>query len=251
MMTGEARKPPVNRGPSEHIFGKLFYLLRRFLDLQASSVASDVAPWLSTRSGLLLEVGCGEQPYRSFLTDKCSYVGLDWASANPDFSIAPHPDVVYYVGSTFPFDEQSFDAIFHTEVLEHVRDYRTFLTECRRVLKPGGEMMFTVPFQARFHYIPYDYWRFTKSGLESILAETGFSGIHISPRGTDVVVAAYKFVSVFYRLAYGGPLGKVTFIAFSWLVILSLCLAHVCMALMLGSSDDCLGYSVIATRPRS
>jgi hypothetical protein len=111
--------------------------------------------------------------------------------------------------------------------------------------------MFTVPFQARFHFIPVDFWRFTKSGLELILAEAEFSDIRVQPRGSDLVVACYKVVSVLYRSAYGGILGKTVFVVFSWLTVLLLCLAHLCMALKLGSPDDCLGYSVFASRPRS
>ena len=42
--------------------------------------------------------------------------------------------------------------------------------------RPGGELMFTVLFQARFHFIPVDFWRFT-SGLELILAEAEFSDV--------------------------------------------------------------------------
>lgn len=250
MIGGEARRPPVHRGPAEGILGKVTHSLRRFVDLQVASVARDVAPWLRSRSGSVLEVGCGDQPYRYLLPGSCKYTCLDWKDAANAFAMTSVPDVIYYSGDAFPFADQSFDALFHTEVLEHVLDYRKFLCECQRVLKPGGEMFFTVPFQARFHFIPYDYWRFTKSGLLSILNEAGFDPLRVSSRGTDWVVAAYKDISVFYRLAYGGIAGKITFAAFSWLVVLLLCAAHACMFFELGSSDDCLGYSVVAGRPR-
>lgn len=245
----ESRKPPANRGPSRGLFGRLAFALHRFLDLQVASVIAEAAPWLRARSGSVLEVGCGDQPYRSFLPRQCAYTGLDWARADSEFSMQHAPDVVYYSGTRFPFGDDRFDSLFHTEVLEHVPDYRIFLSECRRVMKPGGEMMFSVPFQARFHFIPHDYWRFTKSGLEIILVEAGFEDIRVSARGTDVVVAAYKVVSVFYRVAHGGFWGKAVFVAFSWLVAFLLCFAHAAMAFGLGSSDDCLGYSVVVCRP--
>ena len=250
-MLNEARKPLPNRGPSDGLIGGLQFSFRRFLDLQVSSVVADLAPWLKERSGSLLEVGCGNQPYRHMLPDRCTYTGLDWEGSAAEFAIQHIRDVVYYKGDIFPFSDQSFDALFHTEVIEHVADYRQFLKECHRVLKPGGKIMFTVPFQARFHFIPVDFWRFTKSGLELILAEAEFSDIRVRPRGTDLVVACYKVVSVLYRCAYGGILGKAVFIAFSWGAVLLLCLAHFCMKYKLGSADDCLGYSVMALRPRS
>ena len=38
----------------------------------------------------------------------------------------------------------------------------------------GGRLLLTVPFAARWHYIPHDYWRFTPSGLERLLSAAGF-----------------------------------------------------------------------------
>jgi SAM-dependent methyltransferase len=249
-MPNEARKPPPNRGASDGIIGNLRFAIRRFLDLQVSSVVADIAPWLKERTGSVLEVGCGDQPYRRMLPDRCAYTGLDWEGSAAEFSVQRIADVVYYRGDVFPFDDELFDAVFHTEVIEHVADYRLFLQECHRVLKPGGELMFTVPFQARFHFIPVDFWRFTKSGLELILADARFSEVRAQPRGTDVVVACYKVVSILYRCAYGRILGKAAFILLSWLAVLLLALAHLCMKFKLGSDDDCLGYSVFASRPQ-
>jgi SAM-dependent methyltransferase len=39
----------------------------------------------------------------------------------------------------------SFDLVTHTEVLEHVPDDRSAMAQLRRVLRPGGLMLFTVP----------------------------------------------------------------------------------------------------------
>ena len=128
------------------------------------------------------------------------------------------------------FDDAEFDSIFHTEVLEHVFDVKTLLSECRRVLRPGGEMLLTVPFQARFHYIPHDYWRFTPSALRRMLEEAGFEEIDVRPRGTDLTVAGYKGVGVTYL----APVGA-----------LALGVGHLSLALRLGSPDDCLGYTVV------
>lgn len=44
------------------------------------------------------------------------------------------------------FPGESFDAILSFDVLEHVPSYRKAFAECLRVLKPGGTMLFSVPF---------------------------------------------------------------------------------------------------------
>lgn len=44
------------------------------------------------------------------------------------------------------YADASLDLIGHCDVLEHVYDYRGALRELRRVLRPGGQMICTVPF---------------------------------------------------------------------------------------------------------
>lgn len=44
------------------------------------------------------------------------------------------------------FESEQFDSILTFDVLEHVPDYRAALSECARVLKPGGRIYITVPF---------------------------------------------------------------------------------------------------------
>jgi SAM-dependent methyltransferase len=243
----EARRPPTNKAPRSSALSQIEFAFRRFLDLQVHTVLRDITPWLATRHGSVLDVGCGDQPYRRLIPKDCKYFGLDWDGSKAEFSVTENSDVTYFNGGKFPFPENCFDSVFHTEVLEHVKDTDLFLQECRRVLKPGGEMMLTVPFQARYHFIPFDYWRFTPSGLTEVLERAGFSNLRISPRGSDVAVAAYKVVGVFFRLAFDGIVGKVIFVLFSWLVVLLLVFAHASIIFGFGSTDDCLGYSVTAS----
>lgn len=43
------------------------------------------------------------------------------------------------------YESNTFDLVLHREVLEHVNDTVIALRECRRILKPGGICLFTVP----------------------------------------------------------------------------------------------------------
>jgi SAM-dependent methyltransferase len=243
----ESRRPPRNSmAMSGGLRARLIQALQLFADLQVCTVRRDVKAWLGQRSGALLEVGCGDQPYRSLVPAACRYVGIDQGAANAAFDMASGNEVILYSGEIFPCADAAFDALFHTEVLEHVFTYRAFLLECRRVLKTGGQMMFTVPFQARFHFAPHDYFRYTPSALKAILEEAGFEDIAVLPRGTDITVAAYKTVAVCFRWAYGGPGSKLLFLLTSPVAVLLLAFAHLSLAARLGSPDDCLGYSVTA-----
>ncbi|WP_158881882.1 methyltransferase domain-containing protein [Rhodanobacter sp. L36] len=48
--------------------------------------------------------------------------------------------------TAFSLANQSVDLIAHSDVLEHVHDTALAALECVRVLRPGGVMLFTIPF---------------------------------------------------------------------------------------------------------
>ena len=50
-------------------------------------------------------------------------------------------------GDGWPFDDSSFDVIVSNQVGEHVKDMAFFLSECGRVLKPGGFGVHVFPLQ--------------------------------------------------------------------------------------------------------
>lgn len=243
----EARRPPrhalaLDRGARNWLVSRL----KLFADLQACSASRDAAAWLEQRRGSVLEVGCGDRPYARFVPDACRYISIDQLAGSDDFSMERHPGVIYYAGPTFPVADASFDSLFHTEVLEHVYETGAFLAECRRVLKPGGAMFFTVPFQARYHFQPHDYFRYTPAALQRLLTDHGFSDVDVAPRGNDIAVAAYKVAAVGFRWAHGSAVEKALFALTTPATVLALCVAHLATAAGWGSEDDCLGYSVTA-----
>lgn len=239
--------PPVaNNPPGSTLGGTLLFAVRRVLDLQMASVFRHIRPWLQERNGCILEVGCGAQPYRHLLPDRCRYTGLDWDRSEDHFNYRV-PDTVYYSGEHFPFGDASFDSLLHTEVLEHIYRAPQFLAECRRVLRPGGVMLFTVPFQARYHYQPHDYCRYTPAALERLLQEAGFTSMEILPRGSDITVASYKCVSVIYRWLQGGMTGIIPGLLSAPAILPLLMAGHLSLRFPLGSTDDCLGYTVTAS----
>jgi len=65
--------------------------------------------------------------------------------------------------------DESFDCIFCSGVLEHVGDYRSALKEITRILTQSGILLLGLPFRQTIHGAPNDYWRFTTHGIKYLL----------------------------------------------------------------------------------
>lgn len=129
--------------------------------------------WFSqiNNGATVLDIGGRYQPYRPLLGDRVGkYVAIDlWHT--------PLVDVVAD-GQRLPFKSDTFDLAIATQVLEYLPDPRQAANEVLRVLKPGGAFCLSVAaFAPRFG--DEEYWRFTPTGLRSILS--GFEKIEIVP----------------------------------------------------------------------
>jgi ubiquinone/menaquinone biosynthesis C-methylase UbiE len=60
----------------------------------------------------------------------------------PNYVFGEYPQVDMHA---IPYPDQSFDLVIHSDTLEHVPNPIHALQECRRVLKPGGAVCFTIP----------------------------------------------------------------------------------------------------------
>jgi len=222
------------------------------IDLQLLTIFRFLDPALNSCQGRLLDVGAGEAPWRELLPKGVEYVGVD-ADLSGEFGMRHLPDVTYYDGKTLPYDDNSFDHVLCTEVLEHVPDPAAFLLDLKRVLRRGGTLILTVPWSARLHHLPHDYGRFTRFGLTALLDSAGFSGITIEERGNDIAVIANKLLVLTIRLLR--PAQKLNCF-WTWMLatlllpiaVVFLGVAHIALFLKLGSRDDPLGYGLIAIK---
>lgn len=78
-------------------------------------------------------------------------------------------DMILDVRSMPELDDESYDCIFCSGVLEHVDDYRAGFDELTRVLKTGGILLLGLPFRQAIHMRPQDFWRFTEYGIKHLL----------------------------------------------------------------------------------
>jgi len=134
--------------------------------------------------GDLLDVGCGKMPYKEYILKNSSvvkYVGLDIEDALI-YDSAIQPDFTWN-GVLMPFEDNSYDCAFGTEVLEHCPEPEIILKEVLRVLKQEGVFFFTVPFLWNLHEVPHDEYRYTPFSLQRHLKNAGFKDIEIKALG--------------------------------------------------------------------
>jgi SAM-dependent methyltransferase len=250
------RPPPHERAQGS--LARFRVSLRRFADLQFGSIWRDLAALLPKVEGTLADVGCGAQPFRDLLRPEVRYIAVDIDDPEQQFGYgAPGhgtSDTRYFRGRVLPLADGEADTVLCTETLEHVLDTVFFLNELKRALAPGGWLILTVPFAARWHFVPQDYWRFTPSGLKQLLGQAGFCDTRVYARGGALTVAAYKVLGLVLLLLAGqgrhgfaGALSRLIGLGLLPLAALAALLGHVGLKFP-GTAEDTLGYTVLARR---
>jgi SAM-dependent methyltransferase len=249
--------PKENWRPPDYSGGRGFFPalkihLSRFFDLQAGTIWRDLSRELPEVKGAALDVGCGNQPYRRLFSADVRYLGIDTVDAKAHFGFET-PDTLYYSGDKWPVENESADFILCTETLEHIPEPSVFLNEAFRTLRPSGRLLITVPFCARWHYIPHDCWRYTPSGLDELLKKSGFKNVRVYARGNPLTVACYKVMAYIFTLVF--PACSDFIFNFISRLLGFLCLPLLFATALLANltlgkdgTMDCLGFTVLAER---
>lgn len=237
---------PISNTPPIGFFGKIKFYGRMLLDLQILTIFKDVKKQLPTYKGNVLDIGCGQSPYKFLLNSNATkYYGIDIIEAT-SFGYN-NSAVTAFDGKNIPFEDAKFDAVICTEVLEHVQEYQYLIDEIYRVTKFNADVIVTIPWSARYHYIPYDYFRYTPSSLKMMFSK--FSEVVIRERGTDVAVIGSKLIVLFARGILPKKKWKYLFLPLYILgipiLITAIFFAHLAITLKIGSKEDPLGYTLI------
>ena len=139
-------------------------------------------------TGNVLDVGCADRWVETHCSAEAKYIGLDLLVTGRGLYDA-HPDV-FADAAHLPLIEGSIDAVVCLEVLEHVRHPQAALAEFARVLKPGGTMLFSMPFLYPIHDAPHDFQRLTQYGLHRDLDLAGFDVVRLRKTGHAIRAAA-------------------------------------------------------------
>ncbi len=169
VLSGKRFHPPVEF---------VVYLFRRWRRRQIERYAGP---------GRILDIGCGRGLFLALMREHGWTVsGVEFSRETAAYASEVHGiDVKTGDAAEWGFDDHSFDVITITHVLEHVQNPSGVLSECGRLLRPGGLLVIAVPniasLQASagkrvwFHLdIPYHLYHFSEKGLSELLKKNSF-----------------------------------------------------------------------------
>jgi SAM-dependent methyltransferase len=115
------------------------------------------------------------------------YVGVDLAPGPGVDVVCPAEQLVARFGAA------RFDVLVSTEVIEHVEDWRAVISNCKRVLAPGGLILLTTRSPGYpYHAWPHDFWRYDQADMRAIFADFELLALQDDPTRPGVFLQARK-----------------------------------------------------------
>lgn len=145
-----------------------------------------------------LDLGCGDGSFMAAIAAAGAHpVGAEVAEAALARARERHPELDFRlvpIDGPLPFEDASFELVWASEVIEHVADTARWLSEVRRVLKPGGRLLVTTPNHGRLRLVLEGIERlapplgdhlhlYTGAALRLLLEEFGFGEVRVRSAG--------------------------------------------------------------------
>jgi len=137
-----------------------------------------------TRNAHILNLGCGTGLISQRFAKYGFILGLDQSADALGFCARNAlTDLARADAASLPLRDSCFDACLAFDVIEHVRDHLGVVAEISRVLKPGGQLILTVP---AFQWMWSDmddhghFRRYNKTQVNALLSGAGLRATILS-----------------------------------------------------------------------
>lgn len=164
------------------LFLQMFFAIKTIKDYFISLPPEEIT---------IFDFGCGVKPYERFCINK-KYIGIDIDKKNTEAEI--HADV-----TNVPIEDNKADVVVSFYLLEHVENPQMVINEKYRILKDGGELFMLVPLYWEEHEQPYDFFRFTRYGIEMMMKKAGFKNILIQEVNSNPSILGMHLARFFNR----------------------------------------------------
>lgn len=188
------------------IVNPLYFFIRHFYFLNDLFIENNIKK-LDKKDKVILDAGAGDARLKKYFKN-AKYLSLDMKQNNQR-----NIDIICDLNDKISLKNNTVDAIFCIQVLEHIKNPFNLFGEMHRVLKKGGRLILTTNFLYEIHMEPNDFFRFTKYGLQELAIKNGFRVVAIRPQGGAFHTLFYLFInlptyifirrnSFFYNLYY-------------------------------------------------
>lgn len=132
--------------------------------------------------------------YKEYITDN---VCVDWENT---LHKNEYLDFECDLTKKLPFEDQVFDTIILSDVLEHVPNPNNLWKEMARILTMNGRIIMNVPFYYWLHERPHDYYRYTEFALRRLIENSGLKLVQIECIGgspeilADILAKHFQFI---------------------------------------------------------
>ena len=128
-------------------------------------------------TGKLVDLGCGKAPlYGLYKHYSTNVILADWPQTSHPNECLDYP---CDLNQALPFDDNEFDTIILSDVLEHIPEPIQLWQEMYRILSVHGKLLLNTPFYYWLHETPYDYYRYTEYALAYMAQSAGFKVIEL------------------------------------------------------------------------
>ena len=132
---------------------------------------------ISCTSPAVLDVGCGQQPFRLLFEKKgYKYSGMDFRQ-NQENTVEYVSSIDQPLISELK-QRMPFELVICTEVLEHVANWDHAFNNLYALTSEGGNVIITAPHFYQLHEEPFDYWRPTIYAFRYYASKVGFEVVH-------------------------------------------------------------------------
>lgn len=160
----------------------------------------------------ILIIGAGEKI--SYYKNKFSHCEVITSDVHNQFK----PDYIFD-GHFIPFAANCFDLVLAAQVIEHTINPWKFCQELQRVTKVGGLLQIEAPQNFPYHSEPYDFFRFTFTGMRSLFEKCAVEDVEITEGNASIVAVTlsnYLINSSSHRLVRSSWL-FVSRLMFGWM----------------------------------
>lgn len=221
---------------------------RVYLEQVIKRAAASIPP-----GSRMLDAGAGHCLYASLFSEM-NYESADFGQVNKSYG-----SLTYVCDlRSIPVEDNRFDLVLLTQVLEHLPEPKDVLKELHRVMKQGHKLWLTQPFYYEEHEQPYDFYRYTQFGLKHLLNEAGFEIEEMFWLEGYLGTLSYQLDQAsrhlpINRQAYGGGwIGETAAVGMRVikpaLLVLSLLFSRLDLRHKHVGSGHCKNYSVIAVK---